>query len=43
MNWLRHDKSIVAFVLAHSNNNNFVFKTLDLALQVEPASTPNPQ
>jgi putative transposase len=28
-----HDKSIVAYVLGHSNNNNLVFRTLDLALQ----------
>jgi transposase InsO family protein len=35
-----HDKSIVAYVLGHSNNNSLVFKTLDLALQAAPGSTP---
>lgn len=35
-----HDKSIVAYVLGHSNNNNLVFQTLDLALKVAPGSTP---
>jgi putative transposase len=35
-----HDKSIVSYVLGHSNNNNLVFKTLDLALQAAPGSTP---
>jgi putative transposase len=35
-----HDKSIVAYVLGHSNNNNLVFRTLDLALQAAPGSTP---
>ena len=35
-----HDKSIVSYVLDHSNNNNLVFRTLDLALQVAPDSTP---
>lgn len=35
-----HDKSIVSYVLGHSNNNNLVFRTLDLALEVSPGSTP---
>jgi len=35
-----HDKSIVAYTLGHSNNNNLVFNTLDLALKVAPSSTP---
>lgn len=35
-----HDKSIVAYVLGHSNNNNLVFRTLDLALEATPGSTP---
>ena len=35
-----HDKSIVAYVLGHSNNNCLVFQTLDLALQAAPGSTP---
>lgn len=35
-----HDKSIVAYVLSHSNNNDLVFKTLDIALEVSPDSSP---
>lgn len=35
-----HDKSIVSYVLGHSNNNRLVFETLDLALRVAPLSTP---
>lgn len=35
-----HDKSIVAYVLGPSNNNNLVFQTLDLAMQIAPGSTP---
>lgn len=35
-----HDKSIVAYVLGHFNNNNLVFQTLDLALETTPGSTP---
>lgn len=35
-----HDKSIVSYVLGHSNNNSLVFQTLDLALQVSQGSTP---
>lgn len=35
-----HDKSIVSYVLGHSNNNSLVFQTLDLALQSAPGSTP---
>ncbi|MDP4097390.1 IS3 family transposase [Paenibacillus sp. P96] len=35
-----HDKSIVAYVLGHSNNNALVFKTLELALKAAPESRP---
>ncbi len=35
-----HDNSIIAYILDHSNNNNLVFRNLDLALQVAPGSTP---
>jgi len=35
-----HDKSIVAYVLGHSNNNNLVFTTLDLALEASPGASP---
>ncbi|MPM85641.1 IS3 family transposase ISEnfa5 [bioreactor metagenome] len=35
-----YDKSIVAYVLGHSNNNNLVFKTLDIALRVSPGTSP---
>ena len=35
-----YDKTIVAYVLGHSNNNSLVFQTLDLALQAAPGSTP---
>ena len=35
-----HDKSIVSYVLGHSNNNSLVFQTLVLALQVAPGSIP---
>ncbi len=35
-----YDKSIVAYVLGHSNNNGLVFQTLDLALQIAPGSKP---
>ncbi|MEL1133834.1 IS3 family transposase [Desulfitobacterium sp. THU1] len=35
-----NDKSIVSYVLGHSNNNRLVFETLDLALQAAPQSTP---
>lgn len=35
-----HDKSIVSYVLGHSNNNNLVFQTLYLAMQASPGSTP---
>lgn len=35
-----HDKSIVSYVLGHSNNNPLVFQTLDLALLAAPNSTP---
>lgn len=33
-----HDKSIVSYVLGHSNNNSLVFKTLKLALKAVPRS-----
>lgn len=35
-----HDKSIVGYVLGHSNNNNLVFKTLDIALEASPGASP---
>lgn len=35
-----HDKSIVAYVLGHSNNNALVFKTLELALETAPENHP---
>lgn len=35
-----HDKSIVSYVLGHSNNNPLVFETLRLALQAAPRSKP---
>lgn len=35
-----HDKSIVAYVLGHSNNNHLVFSTLDTALEVSPGASP---
>ncbi|WP_379139153.1 IS3 family transposase, partial [Paenibacillus sp. sgz500958] len=35
-----HDKSIVAYVLGHSNNNALVFKTLELALEAAPENHP---
>lgn len=35
-----HDKSIVSFVLGHSNNYNLVYRTLDLALEATPGSAP---
>ena len=34
------DKSIVAFVLGHSNNNELVFKTFDMAHKEYPDATP---
>lgn len=34
------DKSIVSFVLGHSNNNQLVFKTFDIAHKVYPEATP---
>ncbi|WP_155983820.1 IS3 family transposase [Paenibacillus sp. 1-18] len=33
-----HDKSIVSYVLGHSNNNALVFETLELALKAAPES-----
>ncbi|WP_339192793.1 IS3 family transposase [Paenibacillus sp. FSL E2-0230] len=33
-----YDKSIVAYVLGHSNNNSLVFNTLELALKAAPES-----
>ncbi|WP_169082176.1 IS3 family transposase [Paenibacillus sp. PL91] len=35
-----HDKSIVSYVLGHSNNNPLVFQTLKQALQAAPGSKP---
>ena len=35
-----HDKSIVAYVLGHSNNNHLVFSNLDMALEVCPGASP---
>lgn len=35
-----YDKSIVSYVLGHSNNNKLVFRTLDLALQAAPNGAP---
>lgn len=35
-----HDKSIVGYVFGHSNNNNLVFKTLDIALEASPGASP---
>lgn len=35
-----HDKSIVAYVLGNSNNNELVFKTLDIALAASPGASP---
>ncbi len=35
-----HDKSIVAYVLGHSNNNDLVFKTLDITLAALPSASP---
>jgi len=35
-----HDKSVVSYVLGHSNNNPLVFKTLELALEAAPKSEP---
>ena len=35
-----HDKSIVAYVLSHSNNNHLVFSTLDMALEVSLGASP---
>ncbi|MGG6314645.1 IS3 family transposase, partial [Paenibacillus macerans] len=35
-----HDKTIVSYVLGHSNNNPLVFQTLELALQTAPGCMP---
>lgn len=35
-----NDNSIVSYVLGHSNNNELVFKTLDLALTASPGAKP---
>lgn len=35
-----HDRSIVSYVLGHANNNQLVFKTLDIALEANPGSSP---
>ncbi|GIP31624.1 hypothetical protein J2TS4_08340 [Paenibacillus sp. J2TS4] len=34
------DKSIVSFVIGHSNNNELVFKTFDIAHKTYPDATP---
>lgn len=34
------DKSIVSFVVGHSNNNELVFRTVDIAHQAHPDATP---
>ncbi|WP_084485331.1 IS3 family transposase [Clostridium bornimense] len=34
------DKSIVSFVIGHSNNNNLVFQTFDIARREYPQATP---
>lgn len=35
-----HDKSIISFVIGHSNNNPLVFHTLEQAIKVAPGSKP---
>lgn len=35
-----YDRSIVAYVLGHSNNNDLVFKTFDIALEVSKEARP---
>lgn len=35
-----YDKSIISYVLGHSNNNQLVFKTLDKALEFSPGARP---
>nr|WP_239635540.1 IS3 family transposase [Paenibacillus sp. H1-7] len=35
-----HDKSVVSYVMGHSNNNPLVFQTLERALQAAPGSRP---
>lgn len=35
-----YDKSIVSYVVGHSNNNPLVFRTLELALKATPGATP---
>lgn len=35
-----HDKTIVAYVLGNSNNNQLVFRTLDMALEASPGASP---
>lgn len=35
-----YDKSIIGYVLGHSNNNDLVFKTLDMALEASPGASP---
>lgn len=34
------DRSIVSYVIGHSNNNNLVFNTFDLALKCNPQASP---
>jgi transposase InsO family protein len=35
-----HDKSIVGYVFGHSNNNDLVFKNLDMAIKSSPGASP---
>lgn len=35
-----HDNSIVGYALGHSNNNELVFKTLDMALEATSGASP---
>lgn len=35
-----YDKSIIAYALGHSNNNDLVFRTLDMALAAAPGASP---
>ena len=35
-----HDNSIVGYVLGHSNNNDLVFKTLDMSIEASPGASP---
>jgi transposase InsO family protein len=35
-----HDKSIIGYVFGHSNNNDLVFKNLDMAIKAFPGASP---